>query len=121
MPLLLLILFLTREISMYGIIRPLYMRRKLDPGAKLPGKIKTVLQICGSVIIILLLLANQINLMPFLMIQNISFYILSLLIAASLISLYWYITPVFQSSASGRRNAIRARLSSRRRGPSKET
>ena len=61
MPLVLLLLFLGRELSMYLVIRPLYMLRKLDPGAKLPGKIKTALQIGGSLVILVLLFLQQLD------------------------------------------------------------
>lgn len=100
MPLILLILFIIRELSMYTIIRPLYMRWKLDPGAKLPGKIKTALQITGSVIIILLLLLHHADLIPFTLIKTLCIYILTLLIAVSMASLYWYIMPIFKHSGN---------------------
>ena len=99
----LIVLFLVRELSMYTVIRPIYMRRRLDPGAKLPGKIKTVFQISGSLLIILLLLASQLGLLSISLVRSISFYILCLLIASSLISLYWYIAPIFKKpSPSGK-------------------
>lgn len=98
MPLILLILFLIRELSMYIVIRPIYMRKNLDPGAKLPGKIKTVLQITGSIIIILLLLLHHAGLIPFTLIKLLCIYVLTLLISVSIVSLYWYIKPLFHRS-----------------------
>ena len=98
MPLILLILFLTREISMYGIIRPLSMFRKLDPGAKVSGKVKTVFQITGSIIIVVLFFFYRINLVPFAILKTVSGYLLTLLIGISLVSLYWYIMPFFSGS-----------------------
>ncbi len=65
MPLILLILFLVRELSMYTVIRPLYMVKKLDPAAKLPGKIKMVGQISGSIFIIVCLFFYQVEALPF--------------------------------------------------------
>lgn len=99
MPLVLLLLFLGRELSMYLVIRPLYMLRKLDPGAKLPGKIKTALQIGGSLVILVLLFLQQLTLLPAPLVRGISFYILLVLIAASVSSLYWYVRPLVPSRA----------------------
>jgi len=94
MPLVLFCLFLLRELSMYTIIRPLYMRHKLDPAAKLPGKIKTVFQISGSILLIGLFFLQQLNLIAFTALATCAHYVLGLLITLSLASLYWYIRPL---------------------------
>ncbi len=94
MPLVFLLLFLGRELSMYLVIRPLYMVRKLDPGAKMPGKIKTALQIGGSLAILLMFFLQQASILPQSLVRSISFYILLFLIAASVSSLYWYVRPL---------------------------
>jgi CDP-diacylglycerol--glycerol-3-phosphate 3-phosphatidyltransferase len=102
MPLLLFCLFLLRELSMYTVIRPLYMRHKLDPAAKLPGKIKTVFQISGSILLIGLFFLTQHDLLAFTTLQSAARYILGLLIALSLSSLYWYVAPLVAHLRRGR-------------------
>jgi CDP-diacylglycerol--glycerol-3-phosphate 3-phosphatidyltransferase len=94
MPLLLFCLFLLRELSMYTLIRPLYMRHKLDPAAKLPGKIKTVFQISGSILLIGLFYLQKLNLLSSATLVTVARFVLGLLIALSLASLYWYIRPL---------------------------
>jgi CDP-diacylglycerol--glycerol-3-phosphate 3-phosphatidyltransferase len=94
MPLLLFCLFLLRELSMYTLIRPLYMRYRLDPAAKLPGKIKTVFQISGSILLIGLFYLQQLQILSFAVLQTWGRFVLGLLIALSLASLYWYIKPL---------------------------
>ncbi len=94
MPLVLFILFLARELSMYLVIRPLSMIKNLDPGAKMPGKIKTAMQITGSLLILALLLGNQSGLISYHPLSSISKYILILLVTMSVVSLYWYIKPL---------------------------
>jgi len=94
MPVALLILFLARELSMYLVIRPLSMVKKLDPGAKMPGKIKTALQITGSLLILTLLLGNQADFISYHLLGSISKYILIFLVTVSVVSLYWYIKPL---------------------------
>ena len=112
MPLVLLILFLVRELSMYTIIRPLYMVKKLDPAAKLPGKIKMVGQISGSIFIIVCLFFYQVEALPFLSLPGLRIIALctfSLLIAMSLISLYWYIKPLVGTFETDRVNSFSAK------------
>lgn len=94
MPLALFILFLARELSMYLVIRPLSMVKKLDPGAKMPGKVKTAMQITGSLLILALLLGNQSGHISYHLVDSISKYILILLVTLSVVSLYWYIKPL---------------------------
>ena len=112
MPLILLILFLVRELSMYTVIRPLYMVKKLDPAAKLPGKIKMVGQISGSIFIIGCLFFYQVEALPFPSLPGLSIIALVtfiLLIAMSLISLYWYIKPLFGAFRSDRVTSFSAK------------
>ena len=97
MPLVLLILFLVREVTMYGVIRPLYMIRKLDPAAKLAGKAKTALQIGGSIAIVVLVLLVQLGRFPGSLLRGISPWVFSCLIAVSLISLIWYVLPLLRA------------------------
>jgi len=94
MPVVLFILFLARELSMYLVIRPLSMVKNLDPGAKMPGKIKTALQITGSLLILAMLITNQLGFIPYNLVGSISKYILILLVAVSVVSLYWYVKPL---------------------------
>lgn len=94
MPLVLLALFLARELSMYAVIRPIYMLRKLDPGAKMPGKVKTVCQTLGSLVLIFLLFLQELMILPFGAVRIAGISILSLLVGVSLFSLYWYIKPL---------------------------
>ncbi|UCF97079.1 MAG: CDP-alcohol phosphatidyltransferase family protein [Spirochaetaceae bacterium] len=94
MPLVLLILFLLREISMYTVIRPLYVKRQMDPAAKLPGKIKTALQIAGTLIITALTLAYHLEILNFSTLRGTSIPLLSLMVATSLASIYWYVKPL---------------------------
>jgi CDP-diacylglycerol--glycerol-3-phosphate 3-phosphatidyltransferase len=98
MPLVLLLLFLAREVIMYGVIRTLYMIRKLDPGAKAAGKAKTVLQILGSLLVLFLLLLAQMELLQGDMVARIVPWILLCLVAVSLASLIWYVLPLVRSS-----------------------
>ena len=97
MPLVLLLLFLARELIMYGVIRTLYMIRKLDPGAKAAGKIKTVLQILGSLLVLFLLLLTQMGALQGDLVSRIAPWILSCLVAVSLLSLIWYVLPLLRS------------------------
>lgn len=94
MPLLLFCLFLLRELSMYTLIRPLYMRHKLDPAAKMPGKIKTVFQISGSILLIGLFYLQQLDILSFTVVKTCARFILGVSIVLSLSSLYWYIRPL---------------------------
>jgi len=94
MPLILLILFLLREISMYAIVRPLYILRKLDPAAKTPGKTKTVFQNVGSSIITFLAIGYRLEILSFSILRAVSIPLLSLMVAISLVSMYWYVKPL---------------------------
>jgi CDP-diacylglycerol--glycerol-3-phosphate 3-phosphatidyltransferase len=98
MPVALFIIFLARELSMYLVIRPLSMVKKLDPGAKMPGKVKTAMQITGSLLILAMLIANQSGLISYHLVDSISKYILILLVTLSVVSLYWYIKPLILNS-----------------------
>ncbi|HUI71484.1 MAG TPA: CDP-alcohol phosphatidyltransferase family protein [Spirochaetia bacterium] len=94
MPLFLFVLFLARELTQHGVIRPVSLVRKLDLGAKTAGKLKTVLQVIGSLVIVALVLATQISLVSFQLASAISLGLLSLMVAVSLGSLYWYVRPL---------------------------
>jgi CDP-diacylglycerol--glycerol-3-phosphate 3-phosphatidyltransferase len=96
MPLILLILFLLREISMYTAVRPLYIKRRMDPAAKTPGKLKTVLQNAGTAIITTLAIGYHLELLSFSTLRAVSVPLLSLMVAVSLGSMYWYIKPLIQ-------------------------
>ena len=102
MPLLLLLLFAGRELLMYAVIRPLCMVKKIDPGAKAAGKIKTVFQIVGSIGIILLTLLYQLRWLPFPSLRAVATSILILLVGVSLASLYWYIRPLISAAPGDR-------------------
>jgi CDP-diacylglycerol--glycerol-3-phosphate 3-phosphatidyltransferase len=96
MPLPLLILFLTREVIMYTVVRPLSTVRGLDPAAKLPGKLKTVFQIVGTLAIMALILAGQLGILERRILPLVSVPLLSLLVAVSVASVYWYVRPLFR-------------------------
>jgi len=96
MPLILLILFLLREVSMYTMVRPLYIVRKLDPAAKAPGKIKTVLQNAGSSIITFLAVGYRSEILSFSILRAVSIPLLSLMVSTSLVSMYWYVKPLLK-------------------------
>lgn len=100
MPLVLFILYLLRELIIYAIIRPLYVKKKLEVGAKLPGKIKTVLHGVGVIIILLLCIFLKNMIIPAELFQISSEVILWILISYSLVSLYWYIRVFFKKSSS---------------------
>jgi CDP-diacylglycerol--glycerol-3-phosphate 3-phosphatidyltransferase len=101
MPLVLLLLFLTREVTMYAVIRLLYMLRGLDPGAKTAGKVKTVLQIGGSSLLVFLLLLAQLGLLARACLHSIALVVLSVLVGASLLSLIWYVLPLLGPRGRG--------------------
>jgi CDP-diacylglycerol--glycerol-3-phosphate 3-phosphatidyltransferase len=100
MPLVLLLLFLGRELTMYGVIRTLYMIRRLDPGARLAGKIKTTLQVLGTIAVLVLLLLSLRGLLGWEILRIVSLVILSVLVAVSLASLPWYVMPLVRSPRS---------------------
>jgi CDP-diacylglycerol--glycerol-3-phosphate 3-phosphatidyltransferase len=101
MPFFLLVLFLARELIQHGLIRPINMVKKMDLGAKTAGKIKTVLQVIGSLIIVTLILANQLGWVSYPLLKGISLCVLSLLVAVSLASLYWYLQPYLRMRRGG--------------------
>jgi len=94
MPLILLLLFLLREISMYTAVRPLYTKRRMDPAAKMPGKLKTVFQNAGASIITTLAIGYHLDFLSFSTLRAVSVPLLSLMVAVSLGSMYWYIRPL---------------------------
>jgi cardiolipin synthase len=94
MPLILLILFLLREISMYAVVRPLYILKDMDPAAKTPGKIKTVFQNAGSSIITFLAIGYRLEILSFSILRFVAIPLLSLMVAISLASMYWYVKPL---------------------------
>jgi CDP-diacylglycerol--glycerol-3-phosphate 3-phosphatidyltransferase len=97
MPLVLLVLFLARELTMYGVIRTLYTIRRLDPGARLAGKVKTALQILGAIAVLVLLLISHRGLLERANLKTAAVVILSCLVAVSLGSLPWYVLPLVRS------------------------
>jgi CDP-diacylglycerol--glycerol-3-phosphate 3-phosphatidyltransferase len=100
MPLAFFILFLSREFLMYGVIRPLAMVRRLDPAAKLPGKIKTIAQSACCGIVLALLLVTRLGWLPAGVLPAAAFWILAVPIALSVGSLYWYIRPLLAGAAA---------------------
>jgi phosphatidylglycerophosphate synthase len=83
---------------MYTVLRPLATVRGLDPAAKLPGKIKTVFQDVGSAAIMALIFLRQLGVLPPRIVPMVSVPLLSLLVAVSLGSVYWYVRPLIRSS-----------------------
>jgi CDP-diacylglycerol--glycerol-3-phosphate 3-phosphatidyltransferase len=102
MPLFLLILFLARETAMYAVVRPLYLIRGLDPAARLAGKIKTVFQNIGSMLIVFLYLLVELALLSFASLRIVSLVLLSTMVATSLASMYWYVKPLLAGRAQDR-------------------
>ena len=90
-------LFLSREATMYLIIRPASVRFGLDHGAKLSGKIKTVLQYTGVIGLLALLSLPQQHALPAELVERVVLVALTLMVAASLASLYWYLRPLFDA------------------------
>ena len=88
-------LFLSREAAMYLIIRPASVRLGLDHGARLSGKIKTVLQYTGVVGLLALLSLPQQHAPPAELVESVVLVTLTLMVTASLGSLYWYLRPLF--------------------------
>ena len=111
MPLAFFLLFLSREFLMYGVIRPLAMVRRLDPAAKLPGKIKTIAQSACCGIVLALLLVTRLGWLPAGVLPAAAFWILAVPIALSVGSLYWYIRPLLAgAAAAGRRYLAASRI-----------
>lgn len=90
-------LFLSREATMYLIIRPASVRFGLDHGARLSGKIKTVLQYTGVVGLLALLSLPQPHALGAELVERVVLVTLTLMVAASLASLYWYLRPLFDA------------------------
>ena len=90
-------LFLSREAAMYLIIRPASVRLGLDHGARLSGKIKTVLQYTGVVGLLALLSLPQQYAPPAEVAESVVLVTLTLMVAASMASLYWYLRPLFDA------------------------
>jgi cardiolipin synthase len=90
-------LFVAREATMYLIIRPASVRLGLDHGAKLAGKIKTVLQYAGVIGLLALLAVPPPYSLAGGSLDSIVLVTLTVLIAASLMSLYWYLRPLISS------------------------
>lgn len=97
MPYFLFFVFLLREIIIYTIIRPINSALKLEVGAKYPGKVKTVLQGAGSLIIILGLILKKYNVLPANYFIIFSYSMLSIMVGFSILTLYWYIKEVILS------------------------
>lgn len=90
-------LFLLREATMYLVIRPASVRLGLDHGAKLSGKIKTVLQYAGVIGLLALLSLPLQRALPAGLVQGIVLVTVTLMVTASLASLYWYLRPLFDA------------------------
>lgn len=90
-------LFLAREGVMYLMIRPATIRLGLDHGARLPGKIKTVLQYGGMIGLLALLAAAPRLGLSANAIGAVTAGTLAVLVAVSLGSLYWYLQPLFRA------------------------
>ena len=90
-------LFVAREATMYLIIRPASVRLGLDHGARLSGKIKTVLQYAGVIGILALLSLPPPHALSGASLDTVVLVTLTVLVAASLVSLYWYLRPLFIS------------------------
>ena len=90
-------LFVAREATMYLIIRPASVRLGLDHGARLSGKIKTVLQYTGVIGLLALLSLPGQHAVPPEVMETVVLVTLAVLVAASLVSLYWYLRPLFDS------------------------
>ena len=90
-------LFVAREATMYLIIRPASVRLGLDHGARLSGKIKTVLQYTGVIGLLALLSLPRPRALPAEVMDTVVLVTLAVLVAASLVSLYWYLRPLFDS------------------------
>jgi CDP-diacylglycerol---glycerol-3-phosphate 3-phosphatidyltransferase len=93
-PLPFLMLFALRECAQYGVIRPLSVRAAIDPGARLPGKIKTGLQMSGTAAVLLLDLARVAGALPASAVRPAATAIFALLVTVSVGSLYWYVVPL---------------------------
>jgi CDP-diacylglycerol--glycerol-3-phosphate 3-phosphatidyltransferase len=102
MPLCLFLLFALREGLMYTVIRPLSAARRLEVGAKPAGKLKTGLQSVGTLAISVMYILHRYGKMADILWEKIALAILIVLIGASLISLYWYLVPLFRSSSKAR-------------------
>jgi CDP-diacylglycerol--glycerol-3-phosphate 3-phosphatidyltransferase len=111
MPLAYFVLFLSREFLMYAVIRPFSMVRRLDPAAKLPGKIKTIAQSVCSGLVLALLLAVRLGWLPAGPLPTAAWCILAIPVALSVGSLYWYIRPLLAGAAeAGRRYLAASRI-----------
>ena len=88
-------LFVAREGTMYLIVRPASVRLGLDHGARLSGKIKTVLQYTGVIGLLALLSLPLQHALPADIVDRVILVTLTVLVAASLVSLYWYLRPLF--------------------------
>jgi CDP-diacylglycerol--glycerol-3-phosphate 3-phosphatidyltransferase len=111
MPLVLLILFLLREISMYTAVRPMYIKLRMDPAAKTPGKLKTVFQNTGASVITILAFLFHLGLLSLPTLRTSAVVLLSLMVGVSLGSMYWYVKPLVEpQSGEPERRKTRGRL-----------
>ena len=90
-------LFVAREATMYLIIRPASARLGLDHGARLSGKFKTVLQYTGVIGLLALLSLPGHRAVPAEVMDTVVLVTLTVLVAVSLVSLYWYLRPLFDA------------------------
>lgn len=80
--------FAARETVMYAVIRPTFLRLGIDPGARVAGKVKTVLQGGAAIAVIILLWTVPEHT------HAVAVPLVSVAAAVSVISLYWYVEPI---------------------------
>ena len=96
-------MFLAREGTMYLVVRPMAQRLALDHGARLAGKIKTVLQYAGVSVLLALAAAAPYLGLPGDALRGTFAVTLGVLVAVSVASLYWYWRPIFAHWPAGER------------------
>ena len=88
LPLWLPAVMVAREAAMHAAIRPTLMRLRLDPGARLAGKLKTVLQAGAAITVLVLLWAAPEQA------RTVAVPLIGAAAVVSVISLYWYAEPI---------------------------
>jgi len=102
MPLALLVLFFAREVVMYSLVRPLSRARGLEVGARPAGKVKTALQSVGTLAVAVMSALAAHGIIAADAYRRAALGVLVLLIAASVLSLYWYVVPLFGAGGGAR-------------------
>jgi phosphatidylglycerophosphate synthase len=105
MPLALLLLFLAREIVMYSLLRPLSRARGLDVGARPAGKVKTALQSIGALAVAVMSALTSHAIMGPEAYRRAALGVLVVLTTASVLSLYWYVAPLFRAAGPAKRSS----------------